>query len=859
MYKVAVSDDADLTRLDKEAIKTWIKRLIFAILPPGCTKPLLYTPASMSRLAWAHYQSKLIDKQLCRVLVPIIPSGVKVKLSTLQQICDEDGAHHEMQRDLRWDILQMCHSFTSPHLSKARTLQAVREIAWWPNVVEQTAYFVETCETCMATTDSMQYLGCSNTADRRFAAIIIDKIKFSKQMSAIIQCPAALLATCAQIGDHTVALCNNMSAIEAARLIFVHVIPKYGVPMVVISDSESAFAADVTQALCRMMGVQEWDFGAVSHPEHHGKIERRVAPYKRAIEEAAAKGQITSREEMEIVLAKVQIQQDQLIYMHGTTAFQRRTGSIPRTFKDLVSSVTKPDFELKDYTTQDRRVIDALAQYVFDTAEWHQQKSEDINRTGLFPKLKKLAQSNKTQFVLLPGDKVSYKGLTWTLIDLGGQPDMPVTALIQRVDHSNLPVTKKVAYDSLRGLASLRETLEMPKEWDLKVGQLTFFLLDTLVKAACIVKLKKDTFVAQEYSTVGTGISYLPLWTDGTSTERRKTKPAGHEQVLHTVHKDQLQLVTQLDKHYKLTKQAINQLRALGIMEAEAADEDESHSSVAAATLMTSISCTDMPSALIFDDNHTEDPAIINLTSLSSDSDEEGYMFVDTMVTSTVPLKQQYKSLHRCPPPSPTLHGEHLSFQPQLSPSLQQELETALTIFAAVVTSCAVLTHEPTALIHKVQQYHHLVLSQQVLSPQDLVRAIARTAHCTEDASYVSVNVVTAVSLENDASPPQVSKHSSHDMAVVKSLYELHKFYYGYTSKLQGTSPDACLSQMLRLPIFAQSNPKQILQEAEERMLLLEQRKTYQSYHYDYSPLPTSDSSPTPNTMSHKLTRGHTE
>ena len=70
-----------------------------------------------------------------------------------------------------------------------------------------------------------------NKADRRFAVLQIDKLKFTKSMSQIINSPAALLATCVQIGDDTIALLDSMPAIESARIIFTRVIPNYGVPM----------------------------------------------------------------------------------------------------------------------------------------------------------------------------------------------------------------------------------------------------------------------------------------------------------------------------------------------------------------------------------------------------------------------------------------------------------------------------------------------------------------------------------------------------------------------------------------------------------------------------------------------------
>ena len=132
----------------------------------------------------------------------------------------------------------------------------------------------------------------------------------------------------------------------------------------IVSDSEPAFAAKVTQALAKLFGIREWDFGPVSSPQHHSKVERRVAPYKRAIEAAMAAGSITCRRTMEVLMAKTLITQTQLTVTYGTTAFTRRTGAVPRTHRDLFSSAPEPDFDLEATVQSDTDVLKALTAHV---------------------------------------------------------------------------------------------------------------------------------------------------------------------------------------------------------------------------------------------------------------------------------------------------------------------------------------------------------------------------------------------------------------------------------------------------------------------------------------------------------------
>ena len=56
-----------------------------------------------------------------------------------------------------------------------------------------------------------------------------------------------------------------------------------------------------------MFGVNTWNFGPVSSPQHHAKVERRVAPYTRAIEGAMSAGTIKCWRTMEVVLASTLI------------------------------------------------------------------------------------------------------------------------------------------------------------------------------------------------------------------------------------------------------------------------------------------------------------------------------------------------------------------------------------------------------------------------------------------------------------------------------------------------------------------------------------------------------------------------
>ena len=169
------------------------------------------------------------------------------------------------------------------------------------------------------------------TSTRRFGVMMIDKLKFDDDVTELVGMPAMLLMTCPRIGDAQFGMCYSMTAAEAARVTYVTGIPQFSIPMVILSDSEPAFASEVMQELAKIFGVKEWDFGPVSSPQHHAKIERRVETYNRAIKGAMTAGLIKCRRTPEVVLTSALITQTQLLVTYGSTAFTRRWGSTTHT------------------------------------------------------------------------------------------------------------------------------------------------------------------------------------------------------------------------------------------------------------------------------------------------------------------------------------------------------------------------------------------------------------------------------------------------------------------------------------------------------------------------------------------------
>ena len=117
---------------------------------------------------------------------------------------------------------------------------------------------------CLSNRKSKENLGMTLRATRRLGSLMLDKLVLDDDLAEMLGIPAVLIFTDPCIGDSFPAIVESMTAVEAAQVICCHAIPRYSIPCTIISDSEPAFASSVCQEFAHMMGIPEWDFGAVT-------------------------------------------------------------------------------------------------------------------------------------------------------------------------------------------------------------------------------------------------------------------------------------------------------------------------------------------------------------------------------------------------------------------------------------------------------------------------------------------------------------------------------------------------------------------------------------------------------------------
>ena len=314
-----------------------------------------------------------------------------------------------------------------------------------------------------------------------------------------------------------------------------------------------------------MMGVPQWDFGAVTSPQHHGKIEVRMKPYNRALKLAMNDGHIKCRRTLEVVLAKACITANQHMMTYGTTAFTRFTGMVPRTVADLFASPKTPDFDVKKITASDKHVVDALVSQVNDICDWHQEKRDAAHRSSLHSKLAKDASARVTDFHLIPGDMVSYAGERWKLLAVRGPPNQPITADIQQATHADAVLTKTVRYDTLQNLSASREKLNLQLDTVVNTGDYVFFTTHELTCSGTVLSVDGNSINVHAHDPSPQLKCFPPNWLKGSREKSQKDQPRGYAPDTVVVDMPDIEIVTTLSTSGRIPDHAMQQLKSLGI------------------------------------------------------------------------------------------------------------------------------------------------------------------------------------------------------------------------------------------------------------------------------------------------------
>ena len=316
-----------------------------------------------------------------------------------------------------------------------------------------------------------------------------------------------------------------------------------------------------------MMGVPQWDFGAVTSPQHHGKIEVRMKPFNRALKLAMNDGHIKCRRTLEVVLAKACITANQHIATYSTTAFTRFTGMILYTVTDLFTSPKIPYFDIKKITASDKHVVDALIFQTNDICDWHQEKRDAAHHSSLHSKIAKDASARVTDFHLVPGDIVSYAGERWKRLAVRGPPNQPITADTQQATHADAVLTKTVRYDTLQNLelSAACEKLNLQLDAVVKIGDYIFFTASDLTCSGIVLSVNDNSIKVHAHDPSPQLKCFLPNWVKGSREKSQKNQARGYAPDTRMTNTSSIGVVTTLNTSGRVPDQAMQQLKSLGV------------------------------------------------------------------------------------------------------------------------------------------------------------------------------------------------------------------------------------------------------------------------------------------------------
>ena len=413
-----VTSSAPVPKLHLDRVRPWVGVRFFAIAPPGCDTPLLYTPTSFQVIEATDEDASLRDPT--RTLVLVVPAGAMVRITdaarqpaiTTHESHPEYG--HWMQHDLRRDILYLAHN-NNDHPSLAHTLRSMREMCWFPQIVQYTKYHVQACPICTPRVKAQRAIGASIIAAHRLWVVYIDHFILEGDLPSITGVGHILTMLCSRTRFAMFIVVASDSAVATATAIHNRWYPFLGVPVIFKSDRGPGFASKCMAAFRTMMGVKKWLFSAADDPLQHSLLEHKHKLLKDVLLAAEAKGDIKSRDDLEFYVASANGRQNLHSSSHDAfTPFECLTGQQPRAISSmaLTSDLTSVPAEI------DRSFLSTLRYSIDNEHRWSAEQRDEIARANTLRRdfTEGSSKSVPTSFVV--GSKVSLHGFQVTILDL---------------------------------------------------------------------------------------------------------------------------------------------------------------------------------------------------------------------------------------------------------------------------------------------------------------------------------------------------------------------------------------------------------------------------------------------------------
>jgi hypothetical protein len=345
------------------------------------------------------------------------------------------------------------------------------------------------------------------------------------------------------------------SAMDCAMAIITHWIAVFGLMLELWSDNASAFAGEVMELICNMLGILK-KFAAVGDSRKVGMAETRHNSVKAVVMQAVSDAEIRTPKDLYIIMAFAGMKVNQLTPSSAEAVFELYFAQPPITVFDTIQTQGPlPAFKMK-HKPSDKVLIQGVHKSIREMLKLKNTASMDDHaltkehRSRQSEMHRDVVENSKavTRCDMRSGDKVSLAGKEVVLDSTSGSsPERPITAVVS----TEAGKKKQVKFESLKPVGTLRVQRTLPRLHKVDVGQFVIYEEETQSFAGKVTSSAEDKFVVHDWGPHETQRDkLLPLrLTEGSSDAQRGPleQPAGAKPHLTAVPQTHLILVGGLD------------------------------------------------------------------------------------------------------------------------------------------------------------------------------------------------------------------------------------------------------------------------------------------------------------------------
>ena len=438
---------------------------------------------------------------------------------------------------------------------------------WWPHVETDCAAHYHSCSFCLPRLKAVRNVGFAIRAAGRFDSVQIDTWINPPEVQAATGMEGTHCMV-DDVGGFTV-FCPlvTQSTLCAAHCTVTRWVSVLGPMKNITHDQHPGYASAVFKEVCAILGVKLTAV-PVDASRSLAVMGARQRILAKAIAAAQAAGNCSTLFEYELVLASAMQMVNQVNQTSGRTVYEKYFGQSPNDAAELMLESKGHDtLALSKYKPADAHLINLLHFHRNAmVAELHAQ--QEINaRDNAAHQDFTVASEKGVKFKLSRGDKVSYRGMDYVLLDTDGpDPDRPINAVIADTKGG----THEVKFTLLRHAAITRPQLRLPTPADFSVGTLIFYQDGTNIFMGKVTNQTGDTLELQDYAPNDNVRTWLPLWIKSPADEqnplvRRKEAPTGSLPHLTSISTQRFLITVQLTKGNFLEESTQYALLSLGI------------------------------------------------------------------------------------------------------------------------------------------------------------------------------------------------------------------------------------------------------------------------------------------------------